>query len=167
MESLNIIFSTQAIRSLKDRNILRVYFDEGKKSELFKNSRGITELHIGISKRKEVGRRELVILARRVIHSAKKQGAKKLAISFEDFLFPQLKDVSDCDIATLMAENFLMANFEFSKFKTSSKERDRFVGSVIVCNVSKDAKKGFLKGQGPEYTGKVIVVDIGIPAQLT
>ena len=28
------------------------------------------------------------------------------------------------------------------------------------------AKKGFLKGQGPKYTGKVIVADIGIPLQL-
>jgi len=27
-------------------------------------------------------------------------------------------------------------------------------------------KKGFLKSQGPEHTGKVVVVDIGIPAQL-
>ena len=27
-------------------------------------------------------------------------------------------------------------------------------------------KKGFLKGQGPKHTGKVIVVDIGIPVQL-
>lgn len=28
-------------------------------------------------------------------------------------------------------------------------------------------KKGFLRGQGPEYSGKVIVVDIGIPVQIT
>ena len=29
------------------------------------------------------------------------------------------------------------------------------------------SKKGFLRGQGPNYTGKVVVVDIGIPVQLT
>ncbi len=28
------------------------------------------------------------------------------------------------------------------------------------------AKKGFLKGQGPKYTGKVIVADIGIPKKI-
>ena len=28
-------------------------------------------------------------------------------------------------------------------------------------------KKGFLKGQGPKHTGKVTVVDVGIPVQLT
>ncbi len=28
-------------------------------------------------------------------------------------------------------------------------------------------KKGFLRGQGPKHTGKVTVVDIGIPVQLT
>lgn len=146
-DHFRITFSPKSIRAVKDKATARVFIEDEKKTFIVRNVRGGIDMHVGIGKLKEIGRRELILLARKIIQTAKVNQIRKIAITFDEFLFPNLKEITKEDIARILAENFLMANFEFVKFKTSVKN-SRFVQSVVVCGVSsQEIKQGFSKGK--------------------
>ena len=109
---------------------------------------GVEILEIGVGKWDKVNRRKFIRLCRSVIQSAKQHKYKRIAVEFDHSPFPQMKSVALPELASLMAENFEMANFEFRTFKTKPKEGWSDVEEVLICgNTPVGMKKGFERGQ--------------------
>lgn len=118
------------------------------------NKRTVIEINIG--KRDKVTRRSLMTLVRKMVTLAKSAKKKKIAFTFADLRFPHL-DISDADLAELIAVNCEMANFEFVKYKTKPKEgwdtlSDVFVLGKPDAEVEKAFKKGKAIGEGVNGT---------------
>ena len=97
-----------------------VTFVEGNLTRLIRNGKK-EQLEIGVGKKKDIDRRKLALVARQIVRSAKEHKIKHLAISFSDFLFPKVKTIDSTDLASFIAQNFELANFEFTRFKKKPK----------------------------------------------
>lgn len=103
-------------------------------------------LEVGIGERKEMSRRKIILLARKIISTAKAHKVKRLAIKFPDFLFRRMK-VHPEETAELLVANFEMANFEYVDHKTRPKEGWNFVSDMTIVDAPLDAQRGFMRGQ--------------------
>ncbi len=139
---MKILFSNK-----KTKNIPAVKITESGNTQLIeKNDQ--TVLQINVEKKEKITYRKLRLLARQIIRTAKQNKIKRIAISFDDFLFPQLKKIDKTEIASLLAQNFEMANFEFTTFRTKPKDGWPTVLEIVVTGkISDFIKTGFLKGQ--------------------
>jgi len=138
---------TKDPKKIKKKGVVPVIITDKKDVEIIVDSRGQRVMHFGVGKKGNINRRTFITLSRRIITVAKTHKIKKITFVFSDFLFPKLKNISEAEIATLLTENFEMANFEFVKFKSKPKEGWNFVDEVIVCgNVDSVTKSGFKKG---------------------
>ncbi len=118
-----------------------------KDSQVLVMPSGRKSIAVGMGEAKDFNLRKLIVLIRKIISLAKANKIKRLAISFSDFDFPNLR-VKDGEVAQFLAENFEMANFEFVKYKSKPKEGWDFVREVFVLGkVSVAVKKGFAKGE--------------------
>ena len=87
---------------------------------------------IGIGARKEMTRRKLVLIPRKIVSVAKQHRISRLALNLADFRFPQLKDIPLEALVALIAENLELAHFEFTKLKTAPREGWAQVAEVVV-----------------------------------
>jgi leucyl aminopeptidase len=118
------------------------------------DKRMIIEIEIG--KREKMTRRKLVTLVRKMVTLAKSAKKKKIAFTFADLRFLHL-DISDAELAELIAVNCEMANFEFVKYKTKPKEGWDLLTDVLVLGktdteIEKAFKKGKIIGEGVNAT---------------
>lgn len=104
-------------------------------------------IELQIERSEKMTRRKLVTLVRKMVMCAKSAKKKKIAITFADVRFPHL-DISDTDLAELIAVNMEMANFEFVKYKTKPKEGwDMLTEIIIVGKDDRDSERAFKKGK--------------------
>ncbi len=99
---------------------------------------GIETLELGAGKGSEMTQRKFILLCRAIVQTAKQHKRKKLALDFSQspFLFAKLKDISPERLTELAAENFEMANFEFTKFKTRPKDGFTEVEEIVFHSPS-------------------------------
>jgi hypothetical protein len=88
-------------------------------------------IEIDIGKREKMTRRKLITSVRKLVMCAKSAKKKKIAFNFTDLRFSHL-DISDTELAELIAVNLEMANFEFVKYKTKPKEGWDMLTDVFV-----------------------------------
>ena len=101
-------------------------------------------LELGTGKNTVLTRRSLIILIRSVIQTAKRERISKIAIDRETL--PTLEYISDEELGSLVAQNLLMANYEFTAYKTAPKEGFREVTHVLITGSSKQFQAGVKKG---------------------
>ncbi len=129
------------------KNITIVEVVEGNNTR-FVEKENQTILQIGAGKKKDITVRKLRLLARKVIQTAKQNKIQSIAISFDDFLFPQLNKINKSETASLLAQNFEMADFKFTKFRTKPKDGwNEIIEIVISGKIDISTKAGFKKGQ--------------------
>ena len=99
---------------------------------------GIETIEVGAGKFSELNRRKFIILCRSVVRTARAHKAKKIALQLDrtPALFRNLKAYTREDLAQLTAENFEMANFDFTLFKTEPKEGWDSVEEIVVYEKS-------------------------------
>jgi leucyl aminopeptidase len=106
-----------------------------------------TVIEIEIGAREKMTRRKLVTLVRKMVTCAKAAKKKKIAFNFTDLRFSHL-DISDTELAELIAVNCEMANFEFVKYKTKPKEGWDLLTEVIVLGkTDTEIEKAFKRGK--------------------
>lgn len=103
-------------------------------------------LEIGIGKKSEVTQRVFIILIRSMVQSAKRARVKKIALDTSTLLFPKLKHLEEGEYASLIAQNLLMANYEYTAYKTRPKEGFKLVEEVRIEGASKAFQAGIKKG---------------------
>lgn len=128
--------------------------EESKGTKRLVREQGIETLEIGAGKFNELNLRKFAILCRSIIRAAHTNKSKKIALQFDHMpeVFRNLKAYSREELAQLTAENFEMANFEFTHFKTKPKEGWTSVEEVQVYgkssgSVDKAVQKGLEIGR--------------------
>ncbi len=81
-----------------------------------------TELFVGIGSKKTLTRRQVTLLARKVVALARQNQIKNLSLSWKEIRKITDKKVDDADLAELMAIAFEMANYEHTTYKTAPRE---------------------------------------------
>ncbi|MBI3671544.1 leucyl aminopeptidase [Candidatus Azambacteria bacterium] len=143
-----------------NKNIVKISLTEEKENKLFLLSDGSISASVGIQDKKEMNTRKLVSLARKIILFAKTNKLKNIAIDLSDFVFPSL-DISKYELAKILAINFKMANFEFTQFKTASKENWSLVDNVFARGSKVEERAGFKDGAiiGDEVNGARVLAN--------
>lgn len=137
----------RGIKDVKDKNIALVSLAPKEDSEVVVLPTGQKSLSIGTGKKKEINGRKFITVARKIIDLAKQNKIKKLAIDFQNFLFPNIK-MSKREIAEILTTNFEMANFEFIEYKTPPEEGWNFIEEITIAGkVDNAVKKGVKTGQ--------------------
>jgi leucyl aminopeptidase len=128
--------------------------EEDKGTRKFVREGKVETLEIGAGKWSEMNRRKFIVLCRSVVQVAKQHKIKKIAMQFDTTpkLFANLQSTSTEDYPALAAQNFAMANFDFTAFKTAPKGGWDVVEEIIVCGESSKAieaatKRGLLIGE--------------------
>lgn len=131
-------------KSKLPKDVVQAKFTDDKEIKFLKDENKIDKLLIGICKnRSEVSLRDFFILCRKLVRVAKIHRIKKLAIGFEEFDFPKLKNFSDEEKSRTVSEQFLIAGFDFLKYKS---EKESFLDEVFILNFPKECKSDFEKG---------------------
>ncbi len=103
-------------------------------------------LVVGFGDKKALPRRKAVMLMRKAASFAKQNQVKTFEIDFKEIRTLAAKDISDADLAQLVAEAFVMVNYEHTAYKNPPKEGFMFIETVAVRNASAAVKNGFTKG---------------------
>ncbi|MES2014413.1 MAG: leucyl aminopeptidase family protein [Patescibacteria group bacterium] len=119
----------------------------GTSTKVVEDQKGTVLLKIGIGKAEDVDRRKLVTIARKIIRVANEHRTPLIALTFSDFEFAGTKDISDRELGRILAENFEMANYEFTKYKTPPKEGFSSVQKISIKGASVEGKAGVKTGQ--------------------
>ncbi len=151
---MKITFSSQTLEK-QPAVITRISITEDDKgTKKFVREGKIETLEIGAGKFAEMSRRKFIILCRAIIQAAKQNRLKRIAIQFDltPKLFTNLKSTLSEGLSSIATQNFEMANFEFTTFKTTPREGWKVVEEVVVCGdssktVQAGAKRGQLIGQ--------------------
>lgn len=118
--------------------------------------RGVETLELGVGKGADMNLRKFIILCRATVNAAKEHKLTKIAIQFDrtPHLFDNMRSTAFQEVLRLAAENFEMANFEFTTFKTMPPEGWPSVEEVLLYAPSSPAvEKALRKGQ---ETGRAV-----------
>lgn len=128
-------------------DVARVRLVSGKQSLLIREG-GFDVLEIGVGGEiKDMTRRQLVLLARRIVSIAKAHHRERIHIDIADFSFSHLH-LKEEELMELVSMNMELANFEFVMYKSEPKEGWKFLRDVFVTGCkTKIAEKAFLRGQ--------------------
>lgn len=131
------------------KNFVRVIFTDTPKSKRFVREAGIETLEIGIGKPAEMNLRKYIILCRSLVRTAKVHKIKTLAFQFDTVLdlFKNLQTTSIEHLIELTTENFEMANFEFTVYKTKPKEGFDTIEEILLYSKTSLDEKAVRKGQ--------------------
>lgn len=137
-------------KSLKDapKGYVRVrLISEGQGRFVVDNT--VEYLDIKLPKKpEEMNLRNVMLLCRSVISTAKANKIKKIALEMGKPAFPAIRELPVVERGSLMAQNFEMANYEFTKYKKEPKDGWNIVDEVLICgDFPKELSEGFKKGK--------------------
>ncbi|MEK9177269.1 MAG: M17 family peptidase N-terminal domain-containing protein, partial [Patescibacteria group bacterium] len=129
------------------RGAAEVSLVAGETIKVIEDQKGNAILKIGLGKPDEADRRKLFSIARKVVKTAKEHKLSSLSVSFKDFQFSKTKDITDRELGRILAENFLMADYDFTRYKSPPKEGFPSVHTLHVTGATEEAKAGFAEGE--------------------
>lgn len=100
---------------------------------LIERADGTTVLRIGTGTTREINRRTFRTLCRSVVRSARTHKQKRIAVQFDQAVFPFLKEERASWIISTMAENFIIADYEYTAHK--SKKHPSPLQEILICGV--------------------------------
>lgn len=128
-----------------DKKATFIRFVEGSLCK-FVEKQGKTELHIGTPKDRPLSQRKFILLMRKVIATAKQNRLSSITLDWKDIRSLAPQELSDAQVGEIAGTAFVMADFEFNKYKKKPKDGFASVASVAVLHASAAAKEGFSKG---------------------
>lgn len=118
----------------------------GLEETLVKHPSGARELRLPLGETKKLTRRQLVLLARRVVMTAKQRRLPKITVRVADFDFAHLKLEPEA-LGRVLAVNFQMAAYSHNEYKTRPKEGFPEVAELSVVGASPAVVRGARKGE--------------------
>ena len=117
-----------------------------KEDEVVLYTDGRREIRIGAGDKKVMTRRKLILLARRVVAAALMKRIERVGIELRDFRFESI-ELTDGELSELLAVNFLMAEHQFTEYKSVPEDGWPIVSELVIFGGdAMDAKEGFLRG---------------------
>lgn len=152
---MRLVFSKLGIEKLP-KAIVRVRLtSEERSTRRLVREEGFDTIEIGAGKPSEMSRRRFIILCRAIVQTAKANKAKRIAIQFDTTpeLFKNLQTLTPEAISELASQNFVMSNFEFTRYKTAPKNGWNTVEEITLCGKSSKsieaaARRGLAIGEG-------------------
>jgi len=117
------------------KSYVRIAFTEQSRgTRRFVKENGVETLSLGVGKFSELNRRKFITVCRSVIQAAKVNKVRKIAIQFDHTpeLFRHFNKSEAEEIPQLVAENFEMADYEFTAHKTKPKDGFDTVEEVLL-----------------------------------
>ncbi|MGB5018108.1 MAG: leucyl aminopeptidase [Candidatus Moraniibacteriota bacterium] len=124
---------------------VRVERGEGRQDEVFRMEDGSQKIMLGVPEPEKIQRRKLILLARRIIATAKAKNYESLIIDPKIFSFENVS-LFDQELGELVATNFLMANYSFTELLTTPKEGFPQVKEILFENATKEFGEGVKRG---------------------
>ena len=118
--------------------------DPKNKDEIVKEN-GVKTLYLKCDETGKMNLRKLYLLIRKMVMMAKGAKAEKLGFDFNDFKFVNIK-LSDDELGEIIGTQLDFANYEFTNYKTPTKEGFPFIKEVIIFGTDKKTEKSILKG---------------------
>ncbi len=134
---MNITFGTQIEKAPKGYTRVKLTTEARGIKRLVRED-GADWLEIGAGKPSDMNLRRFIILCRSIIQAAKQNKSKKIALQFDATpeLFKNLQNITPEEISSIAAQNFEMANFEFTTYKTKPKSGWNIVEDLLLCGKS-------------------------------
>lgn len=108
--------------TLPKKAVAEITFCEGEATKVVEDTKGNTLIKIGVGSSNDVTRRKLFTLIRKAVRTARENKLGAIRLSAHDLRFKKLDDISDQELGRILAENALMANYEFTKYKSGAKK---------------------------------------------
>ena len=141
---MKLTFMKQGAKVPKGVTMVQVTGD--KEDEVVLYADGRREIRIGSGDRKVMTRRRLVLLARRVVVAALGKRIERVGIEMRDFRFESI-GLIDGDLAELLSVNLLMAEHQFTEYRSVPDEGWPIISEFVVFGGDgHDVKDGFLRG---------------------
>ena len=109
-------------------------------------SDGNTEYRMGAGKSKDITARTFRTLVRSIVQAAKSHQVEYLAIDSSSIYFPSLASYGETWLLSTLAENMLLADYEFTLFKSKESKKKKLVEVTISGTLSKEAEAGLRRG---------------------
>ena len=139
---MKITFKNNA-KDLKG-DVLFVSINSKNKDEIIKEN-GIKTLYLKCEEVEKMNLRKLYLLVRKMVVNAKSTKMPKFAFDFNDFKFKNIK-LTDIELGELIGTQLDFANYEFTEYKTPSKDGFSFIEEIIISGVDKEIENAILKG---------------------
>ena len=143
-----ILTTTHTPLSDAQPGLVRVVLTESSTHRLVETAAGVTEFYYGVGKFEEVTMRRFRIILRGLIQATKSHQIERIAIELPQSRFPKLADqVTGWYYATI-AENVLLADYEYTRYKTKKQKREKKdLKEFILCGVTdREAKAALTRG---------------------
>lgn len=140
---------TKKSTSQLPKKYVRVIFLEGKKGHhrFVENSQKEVSLEIGIGRAKNFTTRHFTILVRSIIKAAKSHQVEHLTFTFDELKFSKIeKEYSKHWLYSTLAENLLIASYEFKKYKTTKSKKAELKEVVVTSQFSQKDRAAFVRG---------------------
>jgi leucyl aminopeptidase len=130
----------------------RIAFVQEKGVNRLVRENGVETIELGVAT--PLTKRKFITLCRSIIATAKQFKKRKIAVEFASspWLWKGMEDIAPEELARIAAENYEMANFEFTAYKTKPKEGWNQVDEILVYgpwtkSIEDAAKHGQVVGQ--------------------
>lgn len=153
---MKLIFKSGTIDNAPKGYIRVQLTEESKGTKRLVREDGAEWLELGAGKGSEMTRRKFVTLCRAIVQTAKQNKCKKIALQFdrtpELFSGMQKEVTTGEEVSEIAAANFVMANHEFTSFKTKPKDGWNQVEEILLYGKSSKsieaaAKRGKIIGE--------------------
>ena len=115
------------------QSFIRVAFSEDERNKYIEHKDGATTLIVGAGKYAELTVRGFRTLCRAIVRSARSHKIERVAIELHQSLFPRLAEKSEEWLCATMAENFVLAHYEYTAYK--SKKETGNIQEILICGV--------------------------------
>ncbi len=142
------ITTTEKTLALVKKDYCRLVLTEESTSQhkFVEKVDGSSEYHLGIGKWSAVNARSFRTLIRTIVQTAKNHKIQKLAVDFDVLTFATLGTYGESWVASTIAENLILAEYEFTTYKTKPKTAKAAL-EILACGVkNKEAKDGLTRG---------------------
>lgn len=145
---IKISLTEKPLTKLANKYVRLVLTEDAKDwHRLVETKSGTTEYQLGVGKWDKINNRQFISILRSVVQAAKSHQIEFLAISVSPTQFPKLVELGSEWFYSTIAENLLIADYEFNLYKTTKTKRKILSEILIVGDTNKTAKIAFSRGQ--------------------
>ncbi len=126
------------------KEYLSVNINPKNKDEIIKEN-GVKTLFLKSDEAEKMNLRKLYLLVRKMVQMAKGTKSEKVFFNFNDFKFKNTK-LTDEELGEIIGTQLDFANYEFTEYKTPTKEGFNLIKEISISSTNKEIEKAILKG---------------------
>ena len=127
------------------KEYVAIEFAKNDCTKYVEHKNGKSTLLLGMGSDTEMDSRVFLLAIRKAIRSAREQRIERIAFDLSNFPFSFVSKIKE-ELGRIIAENCILANYEFIKYKTK-KESYRGVKEVFIKHATREHKEGIARGQ--------------------